>query len=172
MNRARLCQVNFVSIEILLKIPVSSSILCNHCLLIILQPKVQKNLGKTKGYLKKCSNSLKSDCHCCKLQKMITSTVPSGKLNLFCTTEVSSLILLPFSPRTFCVLVARIMISVRVGVTRTSTPLQPSSASSLVRKLFSSALNTPSATNCKRQFGLVTVYCMQRIEKYICSSNK
>ena len=52
-----------------------------------------------------------------------TSTVPSGKPNLFCTTEVSSRILLPFSPNTFCVRVARIMISVLVGVTRTSTPL-------------------------------------------------
>merc|ERR1719219_1526269 len=47
------------------------------------------------------------------------STVPSGKLNLFWTTLVSSRILLPFSPSTFCVRVAMMMISVRVGVTRT-----------------------------------------------------
>merc|ERR1719239_1061341 len=39
------------------------------------------------------------------------------------------------------------MISVLVGVTRTSTPEYPSSASSLVRNSLSSALNTPSATN-------------------------
>merc|ERR1719305_2063807 len=45
-----------------------------------------------------------------------------GKLNLFWTTLVSSLILLPFSPRTFWVLVAMMMISVLVGVTLTSTP--------------------------------------------------
>ena len=73
-----------------------------------------------------------------------SSTVPSGKLNLvhetdqifsliqsyemapylhayhlFWTTLVSSLILLPFSPSTFWVLVAMMMISVLVGVTRT-----------------------------------------------------
>ncbi len=45
----------------------------------------------------------------------------------------------PFSPRTFCVLVAMMMISVLVGVTRTSTPLYPSSASSRVNSSFSSA---------------------------------
>merc|ERR1719411_2610722 len=39
------------------------------------------------------------------------------------------------------------IISVLVGVTRTSTPEYPSSASSLVRNSFSSALKTPSATN-------------------------
>merc|ERR550534_1374989 len=39
------------------------------------------------------------------------------------------------------------MISVLVGVTRTSTPEYPSSASSLVRNSLSSALKTPSATN-------------------------
>ena len=122
-----------------------------------------------------------------------SSTVPSGKLNLFWTTLVSSLILRPFSPSTFCVRVAMMMISVLVGVTRTwagqvkdgwgklvmtvdqvftveiregcvgsrvehkwnkcdmgqqtSTPEYPSSASSLVRNSFSSALKTPSATN-------------------------
>ena len=48
-----------------------------------------------------------------------SSTVPSGKLNLFWTTLVSSLILRPFSPSTFCVRVAIMMISVLVGVTRT-----------------------------------------------------
>lgn len=53
---------------------------------------------------------------------LLTSTVPSGKLNLFCTTAVSSRIRRPFSPSTLCVLVARIIISVRVGVTLTSTP--------------------------------------------------
>ena len=39
--------------------------------------------------------------------------------HLFWTTLVSSLILLPFSPSTFWVLVAMMMISVLVGVTRT-----------------------------------------------------
>merc|ERR1719315_333248 len=39
------------------------------------------------------------------------------------------------------------MISVLVGVTRTSTPEYPSSASSLVKNSFNSALKTPSATN-------------------------
>jgi hypothetical protein len=48
-----------------------------------------------------------------------SSTVPSGKLNLFWTTLVSSRILRPFSPSTFCVRVAMMMISVLVGVTRT-----------------------------------------------------
>ena len=52
-----------------------------------------------------------------------TSTVFSGKLKRFCTTDVSSRMRRPFSPRTFWVLVARMMISVLVGVTRTSTPL-------------------------------------------------
>ena len=60
-----------------------------------------------------------------------SSTLPSGKLNLFWTTAVSSLILFPFSPRTFCVLVAMMMISVLPGVVRTSTPEYPSSANSL-----------------------------------------
>lgn len=50
-------------------------------------------------------------------------------------------------PRTFWVRVARIIISVRMGVTRTSTPEYPSSASSLVRTSLSSAKKTPSATN-------------------------
>ncbi|PRD20763.1 UNVERIFIED_CONTAM: hypothetical protein NCL1_53689 [Trichonephila clavipes] len=77
----------------------------------------------------------------------IQKFVPSGKLNLFCTTDVNSRILRPFSPRTCCVRVARIMISVRVGVTLTSTPLYPSSASSRRRNSFNSALKTPSATN-------------------------
>merc|ERR1719494_402362 len=39
------------------------------------------------------------------------------------------------------------MISVLRGVTRTSTPLYPSSANSRFKNSFSSALNTPSATN-------------------------
>merc|ERR1719315_795796 len=39
------------------------------------------------------------------------------------------------------------MISVLRGVTRTSTPLYPSSANSRIKNSFSSALNTPSATN-------------------------
>ena len=86
---------------------------------------------------------------------LYTSTVPSWKLNRFWTTDVSSLILLPFSPSTFCVLVAKMIISVRMGVTRTSTPLYPSSASSLLRNSFSSALNTPSATNCWKIIFLV-----------------
>lgn len=43
--------------------------------------------------------------------------------------------------------VARMMISVRVGVTRTSVPEYPSSASSLVKNWLSSAKKTPSATN-------------------------
>ena len=43
------------------------------------------------------------------------------------------------APSTFCVLVALMMISVRMGVTRTSTPEYPCSASSLVRSSFSSA---------------------------------
>ena len=81
-----------------------------------------------------------------------TSTVPSGKLNLFWTTDVNSLMRRPFSPRTFCVLVAIIMISVRVGVTLTSTPLYPSSANSRVKNSLSSALNTPSATNWRHFF--------------------
>lgn len=109
--------------------------------------------------------------------KSFTSTLPSGKPNLFWTTAVNSLILRPFSPSTFWVLetvkwtankyitiitctkkycgstsndnylVARMMISVLVGVTRTSTPEYPSSASSRVRNSFSSALKMPSETN-------------------------
>ena len=50
-------------------------------------------------------------------------------------------------PRTFWVRVARMMISVRIGVTLTSTPEYPSSANSRVKTSFSSAKNTPSATN-------------------------
>ncbi len=50
-----------------------------------------------------------------------SSTDPSEKPNLFCTTEVSSRIRRPFSPKTFWVLVARMMISVRVGAKRTYT---------------------------------------------------
>uniref|UniRef100_A0A2P2KSQ5 Uncharacterized protein n=1 Tax=Rhizophora mucronata TaxID=61149 RepID=A0A2P2KSQ5_RHIMU len=42
-------------------------------------------------------------------------------------------------PRTFCVRVALMMISVRIGVTLTSTPEYPSSASSLVSTSFNSA---------------------------------
>jgi hypothetical protein len=41
---------------------------------------------------------------------------------LFWTTAVNSRMRRPFSPKTFCVLVAMMMISVLVGVTRTSTP--------------------------------------------------
>merc|ERR1740128_1250183 len=41
------------------------------------------------------------------------------------------------------------MISVLAGGTRTSTPLYPSSANSLVRNSFSSALKTPSAINLR-----------------------
>ncbi len=52
-----------------------------------------------------------------------TSTVSSAKLKRFCTTDVSSRIRRPFSPKTCCVRVASIIISVRVGVTLTSTPL-------------------------------------------------
>ena len=48
-----------------------------------------------------------------------SSTLFSGKSNLFCTSAVSSLMRRPFSPRTFCVLVARMMISRRAGVWRT-----------------------------------------------------
>lgn len=47
----------------------------------------------------------------------------------------------------FGYLVASMIISVLVGVTRTSTPEYPSSASSRVRNSFSSALKMPSATN-------------------------
>ena len=96
-----------------------------------------------------------------------SSTEASWNLKRFCTTEVSSLILRPFSPvlqlkaqslsrsglekpagpgiqgqgipRTFWVRVALTMISVRRGVTRTSTPEYPSSASSRVSSSFSSA---------------------------------
>ena len=42
-------------------------------------------------------------------------------------------------PRTFWVRVALMMISVRIGVTLTSTPEYPSSANSLVNTSFSSA---------------------------------
>merc|ERR1719384_497139 len=66
---------------------------------------------------------------------------PGGTLNF------TSRILRPFSPNTFCVLVAIMIISVRVGVTLTSTPEYPSSASSRVKNSLSSALKTPSATN-------------------------
>lgn len=48
-------------------------------------------------------------------------------------------------------LVARMMISVLVGVTRTSTPEYPSSASSRVRNSFSSALKMPSETNWRQE---------------------
>merc|ERR1719440_2319541 len=51
-----------------------------------------------------------------------SSTDPGGKLNLFCTTAVSSRMRRPFSPSTFWVRVARMMISWRAGVWRTSTP--------------------------------------------------
>lgn len=77
------------------------------------------------------------------------STECSRKLNRFWTTDVNSRILRPFSPNTFWVLVAIMMISVRVGVTRTSTPEYPSSASSRVKNSFNSALKTPSPTNYK-----------------------
>ena len=49
-----------------------------------------------------------------------------------------------------CVLVARMMISVRIGVTRTSTPAYPSSPSVRARNSFNSALKTPHAPRwCK-----------------------
>lgn len=50
-------------------------------------------------------------------------------------------------PSTFWVRVALMMISVLMGVTLTSTPEYPSSASSLVSTSFNSAKKTPSATN-------------------------
>ena len=50
------------------------------------------------------------------------------------------------SLRTFCILVAKIMISVLVDVTWTSTPEYPSSASSHMRNSFSSALKMPTVT--------------------------
>lgn len=95
-------------------------------------------------------------CH-----NILTSTVPSGKLNLFWTTAVSSLMRRPFSPSTFWVRVARMMISVRVGVTRTSTPLYPSSANSRVKNSLSSALKTPSATNYKQGKYCSTFYLQE-----------
>lgn len=61
-------------------------------------------------------------------------------------------------PRTFWVRVARMMISVRMGVTRISTPAKPSSPSSRVSISFSSARNTPSATNCERATARVRIY--------------
>ncbi len=51
------------------------------------------------------------------------STESSSKLKRFWTTEVNSRMRLPFSPKTCWVFVAKMMISVRVGVTLTSTPL-------------------------------------------------
>ena len=68
-----------------------------------------------------------------------SSTEPSEKLNRFCTTLVSSRMRRPLSPSTSWVRVALMMISVRIGVTRTSTPAYPSSASSRVSISFSSA---------------------------------
>ena len=51
-----------------------------------------------------------------------SSTEFSAKFHRFCTTAVSSRMRRPFSPSTFCVRVARMITSVRIGVTRTSTP--------------------------------------------------
>jgi hypothetical protein len=51
-----------------------------------------------------------------------SSTEPSGNWKRFWTTEVSSRMRRPFSPSTLWVRVARMMTSVRAGVTRTSTP--------------------------------------------------
>lgn len=66
----------FLWSEILLKTPVSSSILCNHCLLIILSLKVPKYLWQTKGKLNECSHGLKYDkCH------SILQTVENDYLN-------------------------------------------------------------------------------------------
>ena len=59
----------------------------------------------------------------------------SGKPHLFWTTTDNSQIRQPSSPRAFSVLVAMIMISVLVCVTRTSTPEYPSSAISWVRNV-------------------------------------
>ena len=56
-------------------------------------------------------------------RSQLTSTESSAKLKRFCTTDVNSLIRFPFSPKTCCVRVAIIIISVLVGVTLTSTPL-------------------------------------------------
>ena len=63
-----------------------------------------------------------------------SSTLPSGKRKRFCTSEVSSRMRRPFSPSTIWVRVARMMISVRIWVTRTSTPAYPSSPSSFWRE--------------------------------------
>lgn len=66
----------FLWSEILLKTPVCSSVLCNHCLLIILSLKVPKNLWQTKGKLNECSHGLKYDkCY------SILQTVENDYLN-------------------------------------------------------------------------------------------
>jgi hypothetical protein len=51
-----------------------------------------------------------------------SSMLPSSKLKRLWMTAVSSRMRRPFSPRTFWVRVARMIISVRAGTTRTSTP--------------------------------------------------
>ena len=66
-------------------------------------------------------------------------TVPSVKPKRFCTSDVSSRMRRPLGPRTSIVRVALMMISVLMGVLRTSTPEKPSSASSLDRNSRSSA---------------------------------
>jgi hypothetical protein len=60
-----------------------------------------------------------------------------GSGTAFCMTEVSLLVLQPFSPTTFWVHVVQMMISLRIGVTRTSMREYPSSASSRVSIPFS-----------------------------------
>lgn len=59
------------------------------------------------------------------------------------------------------------MISVRIGVTLTSTPEYPSSASSLVRTSLSSAKNTPSATNYSKIKAIINKHSIH----YILESN-
>merc|ERR1719422_1192785 len=58
------------------------------------------------------------------------------------------------------------MISVLVGVTRTSTPEYPSSASSLVRNSFSSALKTPSATNFHTRVSILSQFSCQELVQF------
>jgi hypothetical protein len=66
-------------------------------------------------------------------------TVPSVKPKRFCTSEVNSRMRRPLGPRTSIVRVALMIISVLIGVLRTSTPEKPSSASSLDNNSRSSA---------------------------------
>lgn len=74
-----------------------------------------------------------------------SSALPAGKPNLFWTAAVNSLIWLPFWPRTFCVLVAKIMISVLAGVNwLQSSHRQPPPPS---EKLILLSFDDPSATS-------------------------